>query len=454
MKLVIIGAGPGGYETALKARKYRFEVCLIEAGEVGGTCLNAGCIPTKAYCRSAEILEEIRASEKFGIRAGNAGVDFPAVKSRKDGIVSALRMNVEAMLESAGVTLVRDRAVFRDRNIVSAGGKDYRPDYVIIATGSVPVMPDIPGSALPGVLDSSSLLGLDSVPDSLCIIGGGVIGLEFASIFRSFGSEVTVVEFCREILPRFDAEIARRLRQSLSKRGIKFSLQSRVDSVEAVADTSGKQLLNVVWTRKSSQESCLADKVLVATGRRPYCEGLNVAAAGIAMTEKGAIHTDNDMRTNVPHIYAIGDVNGRQLLAHAAIFQGRKALDAIISGAEGGTAGKNGGTDLSVMPSAVFTIPEAASVGLTEEEFRASGADCTVRKSFYRANGKAVCLGETDGLCKIITARDGKLAGCHAVGPHAADLVQEVSVLMSIGATEDDLRNAVHIHPTLGEILL
>ena len=448
MTILIIGAGPGGYETALAARRHGMDVTLIESGQVGGTCLNAGCIPTKSYCRSAGIIEDIRRAGEFGISAENATVDFAAVKRRKDEIVAGLRSNVIAALEASGVRLVTGKAVFKDSRTVMAGGGEYSADYIVIASGSVSARPDWPGMDLPGVLDSTALLDLDELPGRLCIIGGGVIGLEFASVFRSFGTEVTVVEYCREILPRYDRDIAKRLRQSLSGRGIRFSLQSKVESVERQPDGS----LRVSWTRKDNMESADADKVLVAVGRRPCCDGLGLDAAGIR-TERGAIPVDDNMRTVVPHIFAIGDVNGRQLLAHAATFQGKVALQAIMSDM-GGDGSCSSGYDLSVMPSAVFTMPEAASVGLTEEECKDNGIGYKVYKSFFRANGKAVCLGDTDGICKILASPEGKILGCHVLGPHSSDLVQEISSLMSAGVTADALSHSVHIHPTLGEVLI
>ncbi len=448
MTILIIGAGPGGYETALAARRHGMDVTLIESGQVGGTCLNAGCIPTKSYCRSAGIIEDIRRAGEFGISAENATVDFAAVKRRKDEIVAGLRSNVIAALEASGVRLVTGKAVFKDSRTVMAGGGEYSADYIVIASGSVSARPDWPGMDLTGVLDSTALLDLDELPGRLCIIGGGVIGLEFASVFRSFGTEVTVVEYCREILPRYDRDIAKRLRQSLSGRGIRFSLQSKVESVERQPDGS----LRVSWTRKDNMESADADKVLVAVGRRPCCDGLGLDAAGIR-TERGAIPVDDNMRTVVPHIFAIGDVNGRQLLAHAATFQGKVALQAIMSDM-GGDGSCSSGYDLSVMPSAVFTMPEAASVGLTEEECKDNGIGYKVYKSFFRANGKAVCLGDTDGICKILASPEGKILGCHVLGPHSSDLVQEISSLMSAGVTADALSHSVHIHPTLGEVLI
>ena len=449
MEILIIGAGPGGYETALEAARRGWKVTLVEGGHVGGVCLNEGCIPTKAYCRSAEIVEEIRACGEFGISAGECRVDFASVKARKDRIVAELRGNVEALLEASGVRLVRGMARFRDAGTVLVGDDAYTADFIVIATGSRPSMLPLPGMDLPGVVDSAGLLALDSLPARLCIIGGGVIGLEFASVFRSFGSDVTVVEYCREVLPNFDHDIAKRLRQSLSKRGVKFSLGSGVIAVEEADEVPGtppaSRPLEVKWLRKGVMESCMADKVLVAAGRKPDCSRLCVDAAGIA-TDRGAIVVDSCMRTSVPDIFAIGDVTGGQMLAHAAVHQGKTALEAI-------SAGDVSRTSSPLIPSAVFTMPEAAAVGLTEDACRDKGIPFRTFKSFFRNNGKAVCLGQTDGLCKIVAGQDGDILGCHVLGPHASALVQEVSVLMSAGAGIEELAHAVHIHPTLGEVL-
>ena len=454
MKLVIIGAGPGGYETALAAAGTGMEVILAESGNIGGTCLNAGCIPTKAYCRSAEIAEEIRRAGEFGIGAGELSVDFSMIRERKDSIVAQLRGNVEMMLQKSGVELLRGRACFRDAHTIAVGDREIPADYVIIATGSVPSLPGIPGIGLPGVLDSAALLDLPELPGHLCIIGGGVIGLEFASVFNSFGCEVTVVEFCREILPRFDSDIAKRLRQGLAKRGIAFSLQSQVKSIEA---EDGR--LRISWEKKGERMSALADNVLAAVGRHPDTSSLNPELAGILITERGAIATDEYMRTNVPWIFAIGDANGRNMLAHAAVAQGKRALKTIcadICGQSPDTASRITCSidvpDLDVIPSAVFTMPEAATVGLSEDECREKGLDYSVRKSFFRANGKAVCLGETEGLCKILVAPSGAILGCHVLGPHASDLVQELSSLMAAKAGFPALCSAIRIHPTLSEI--
>ncbi len=440
MKLIIIGAGPGGYETALLAAKRGIETVLIEAGPVGGTCLNEGCIPTKSFCKNAEVIDGLREAEVFGVTGLSYGFDFGAVVARKNAVVEQLRGGVEGLLGHKLITLVRGKASFKDPHTVSVDGREYEGDYIMIATGSVSASLPIPGAELPGILTSREILDIQEVPRRLCVIGGGVIGLEFASIFRSFGSEVTVVEYCRDILPRFDTDLAKRLKQSLGKRGIEINTQSQVLSI-----TESEGEYTVTFTRKGKEEAVVADKVLMAVGRRPNVLSLNLADAGVEFTPKG-IAVNEVMQTNVPHIYAIGDINGKMMLAHAATFQGIAALDHIM--------GVENDIDLSVMPAAVFTSPEAASVGKTEDECKEAGIPVKCLKSFFRANGKAVTMGETDGFCKVVVhAETGHVLGCHLYGPHASDIVQEACAVISRKATLDQFAGVIHTHPTLTEVL-
>lgn len=438
-KLIIIGAGPGGYETALLAARRGIDTVLIEAGEVGGTCLNEGCIPTKAFCRNAQLIEDLAKSDTFGVEDVVYSFDFSVAAQRKNAIVEQLKNGVKTLLANPRIQLVQGTARFVDTHTVAVGEETFTAENIIIATGSTAAMLPIPGNDLPGVITSRELLDIDHVPHRLCIIGAGVIGLEFASIFTSFGSEVTVVEYAKEILPRFDSDMAKRLRQSLGKRGITITTQAAVSAITQNGDE-----LTVTYTRKGKEETVVADKVLMAVGRRPNLSSLNLEDVGVEATPRGVIVNEN-MQTSVPHIYAIGDIIGGYMLAHAATFQGIRALNHIM-----GIPDK---LNLNVMPAAVFTMPEAAIVGLTEDECKEKGIACTCKKSFFRANGKAVCLDETDGFCKLVVGADGKLLGCHLFGPHAADLVQEVCALISVGATLDDLQNIVHTHPTLGEVI-
>lgn len=482
MRIIIIGAGPGGYETALLAAKRGVEVVLIESGHVGGTCLNEGCIPTKSFCRNAEVLDTLKEASVFGVSDLSYSFDFSAVRDRKNSVVEQLRGGVESLLSNKLITLVRGKASFKDEHTVTvtpdvsgiAGSSDvavsddtqcssadvsgtdvmlqpvdYTADYIIIATGSTSASLPILGADLPGVITSKEILDIEEVPQRLCIIGGGVIGLEFASIFNSFGSEVTVIEYCKDILPRFDTDLAKRLKQSLSKRGIEIFTQSQVLSIasdcEAAQDFAGREIsLAVTFSRKGKDETVVADKVLMAVGRRPAVSSLNLSDIGIEYSPKGIIVNDS-MQTNIPHIYAVGDINGKMMLAHAATFQGIVALDHIM--------GLSDDIDLSVMPAAVFTSPEAATVGMTEDECKDKGIPVKCLKSFFRANGKAVTMGETDGFCKIVVDQSGRILGCHMFGPHSSDIIQEITALINSKATVDDLRNIIHTHPTLTEVL-
>lgn len=440
MKLIIIGAGPGGYETALLAAGRGVEVVLIESGPVGGTCLNEGCIPTKAFCRNAEVLDGLKEASCFGIVDLSYGFDFNAVVERKNAVVEQLRGGVEGLLAHKNITLVRGKASFKDARTVCVSDQEYTADYIIIATGSISASLPVPGADHPGILTSREILDIQEVPEKLCVIGGGVIGLEFASIFRSFGSEVTVLEYCKDILPRFDTDLAKRLKQSLGKRGIEICTQAQVTSI---SETEGKYAVS--YTRKGKEETVTADKVLMAVGRKANVGSLNLADAGVEYTPRGVVVNDV-MQTNVPHIYAIGDINGKMMLAHAATFQGIVALDHIM--------GVENKVDLSVMPAAVFTSPEAASVGKTEDECKEAGVPVRCLKSFFRANGKAVTMGETDGFCKLVVETgSGRILGCHMYGPHSSDIVQEACALISRKATLEEFRSIIHTHPTLTEVL-
>ena len=457
MKIIIIGAGPGGYETALLAAKRGVEVILIEKGHVGGTCLNEGCIPTKSFCRNAEVLDTVREAHAFGLAEVSYSFEFKAVVERKNAVVEQLRSGVETLLKNKLITFVQGNASFRDAHTVAVVTEDgsvseYCGDYIILATGSVSASLPIPGADIPGILTSKEILDIQEVPRRLCVIGGGVIGLEFASIFRSFGSEVTVLEYCKDILPRFDTDLAKRLKQSLGKRGIDIITQAQVQSIADISDGAGYK---VTFSRKGKEESVEAEKVLMAVGRRANLASLNLSDAGIGFTPRG-VSVNEVMQTNVPHIYAIGDINGKMMLAHAATFQGIVALDHIM--------GIENQIDLSVMPAAVFTSPEAASVGMTEDECKDKGIPVKCLKSFFRANGKAVTMGETDGFCKLVVAAEpkegevssyepGRVLGCHMYGPHSSDIIQEACALISRKATVAEFGDIIHTHPTLSEVL-
>ena len=410
--LIIIGAGPGGYRAAELAAKHGLKTVVFEDDHVGGTCLNRGCIPTKTYVHSATFAEAV---------------------ARQPQVVGQLRSGVESILAHPDITLVRQRAVFVDAHSVEANGERYAAPHIIVATGSETKWLPIEGvDSDPRVVDSTGLLALTELPKRLCIIGAGVIGMEFASIFNRFGSEVTVIEYLKECLPALDSDIAKRLRKLLERRGITFKMKTAVQSLTDID----------------------ADVILMATGRKPRIQS-DFANAGFEYDERMGIKVDEHFETTVKGIYAIGDVNGRQMLAHAAEAQARIVIDRILHAADASAGSSLSLSSLSVIPAAIFTNPEAACVGLSEDQLKAQGMAYECRKAFYRANGKALTMNETEGMLKLMSEPSaGRILGCHVFGAHAADIVQEVSVLMCMNATVAQLRNMVHIHPTVSEVLL
>lgn len=426
--LIIIGSGPGGYRTAEYAARKGLSVTIFEENEAGGTCLNCGCIPTKTLCHEAEVADLLKG-------AGVNVIDFPDIQARKEKVITQLRSGVETLLGSNNISFVHGHATLQDAHTVAANGETYSAKNIIIATGSHAKMLPIEGIDQENVMTSTELLNINEVPQRLCIVGAGVIGMEMASVFNSFGSEVTVIEFLKECLPMLDSDIAKRLRQTISKRGVNFLMQSGVKRINGNT---------VFFERKGKEEQVEADMILIATGRGANVDGLGLENVGVTFSAKG-IDVDDHMQTNIPGIYAIGDVNARMMLAHAATFQGFRAVNHIL--------GYEDQINLDIMPSAIFTKPEAASVGLSEDQCKEKGLSFICKKGFYRANGKALAMDDTDGMLKLMAAEDGKILGCHVFGAHAADIVQEVSVLMCKGATVQELAQMVHIHPTLGEIL-
>ena len=396
--LIIIGAGPGGYRAAEYAAKQGLKVVIFEGSEVGGTCLNVGCIPTKTYVHAAT---------------------FAEARQRMSEVVPQLRAGVETILSHPNITLVKEVGRFVDANTVN----EFTAPHIIIATGSETKWLPIEGAKTdPRVVDSTGLLQQEVLPKRLAIIGAGVIGMEFASVFNRFGSEVTVIEYLKECLPALDSDIAKRLRKYLEKCGITFKMKT---AVENLADID-------------------ADLILMATGRKPRVQA-DFANAGIEYDERKGVAVDENFQTTVNGIYAIGDVNGKQMLAHAAEMQAVHVVNQIL--------GKKDNIRFDIMPAAIFTEPEAACVGPTEDQLKSEGIAYTCKKSFWRANGKALAMNATEGMLKLLSDADGVILGCHAYGAHSADIVQEVSVLMCNHTTISELADMVHIHPTLSEIL-
>ena len=422
--IIIIGSGPGGYRAAGYALQQGKQVVIIEKAEAGGTCLNSGCIPTKCLAHDAE---------------ANAS-DFPAAAERKRNVMNQLRQGIEQLLSAPGITLVKGEATFKDARTVTVDGIDYEADDIIIATGSSSKMPPVEGIDNPRVITSTEALNFQTLPAEIVIIGAGVIGMEFASILSRFGAKVSVIEYLKECLPVIDKDIAKRVRKQMEKlQGVTFYMDS---AVKAINDNEVVFVSNK--NGKETRLECPGCPVLIATGRKPNIEGLNLEAAGVEYSPKGITVNDN-MLTSVPHIYAVGDVTGRQMLAHAATFMGFRAVNAIV--------GKADRIRFDIMPSAIFTYPEAAAVGLTEDQCKQQGIECRALKGYYRANGKALAIDEPEGMVKLVAGADGRILGCTSYGAHSADIVQEVTAYMNCNATVADIADSVHIHPTLSEIL-
>lgn len=421
--LLIIGSGPGGYRAAGYAARNGLSVVVAERDQAGGTCLNAGCIPTKCLAHDASA----------------APSDFASAMERKALVTQQLRTGVEQLLSAPGITLVKGQAAFTDAHTVTIGDTPIEADNIIIATGSESRMPPITGINNPRVITSTEALQLQFLPETMVIVGAGVIGMEFASILARFGSKVTVIEYLKECLPMFDKDIAKRLRKAIEKQGVTFFMDSAVSEI-----TDGEVIFKSNKTGAETRLPCAGAPVLIATGRKPSVEGLNLEAAVVDYDTKG-IKTDDCLRTSQPHIYAIGDVTGKQMLAHAATAMGFRAVNTIL--------GKSDKIRLDIMPSAVFTYPEAATVGLSEDACKQLGKPCKCLKGYYRANGKALAIAEPEGMVKITADTDGTILGCTAYGAHSADMVQEIAALMNCNATTDDLASIIHIHPTLSEIL-
>ena len=417
--LIIIGAGPGGYETAIRAAKNGLKTTIINDGPLGGVCLNEGCIPTKTFCHYA------------------GKEPFEKVAERKEAVVKQLQSGVAYLLKNPNITIEEGKASMKDANTVVVGDTEYQAKNIILATGSKPALLPIPGTDSKMVLTSTEVLNLKELPESICVIGGGVIGLEMACYLKKFGVDVTVLEYAPQILPNFDEDISKRLKQSLTRQGIRIETSAQVTAI----DDEGF----VTFEKKDQKYEVVCDKVLMAVGRKPNTEGLNLDALGITYDKKG-IQMNENMQTSVPNIYAIGDVNGLLMLAHVATYQGYRAINHII--------GKTDKIRFDLVPAAVFTTPEVASVGLTEAQCEDEELDYRAIKVPFSSIGKAVAMGETEGFCKlIIDNENNQILGCHIMGLHASDLIQEVVTMMNLGASIDDVQDIIHAHPTLSEII-
>jgi dihydrolipoamide dehydrogenase len=444
-KLAILGAGPGGYVAALRAAQLGAQVTIIEEHDIGGVCLNVGCIPTKALLRSAEVYRNLQQAGDFGLRIdGIVSPDWEAIQARKSRIVRQLVGGVGVLLRRAGVQVLmgRGRLVSPGTLEVATGDGAQRVEaqHIVIATGSRPMRLPLPGIDLPGVLDSTGALALEELPRRLVIIGGGVIGVEFADIFAAFGVQVTIVEMLDRLLPLMDADLGLSLARTMAHHGVQQYLSSQVTRLDPV--DAG---LQVTVATPDGELGVETDQVLVAVGRRPNVEDLGLEAAEVHVGKTG-IPVDAQMRTNVPGVYAIGDVTGGMQLAHVASQGGEVAVENAL--------GHSSELNLKTIPGCVYTDPEIATVGLTEEEARQAGYDVQVGRFPLTASGKALTYGRTDGFVKIVSeGRFGELLGLHIFAPHASDLIHEGGLALALEATLDEIAGTVHGHPTLGEAI-
>lgn len=441
--VVIIGGGPGGYVAAIKAAHLGLKAVLVEKDKLGGVCLNRGCIPTKALVSTAELLNHLQRAGEFGIQVKDYSIDFPAIMKRKDLITRRLSSGVEQLMKANQVRVVRGEGQIIEPGTVEVLDADGQKEVIktkniIIATGSKVMKLPIPGIDSGGVITSDEALSLSELPSKMIIIGGGVVGIEFAGIFKALGVEVTVVEMLPRILLPIDEEIARRLAMNLKRKGIEILTNCKVKGIK-----KNNQNLEVLVSTSEGEKRLETERVLLAAGRVPELGNIDVQRLGIEL-EKGAIKVDEKMKTNIPGIYAVGDVVGKIMLAHVASREGIVAIENI--------SGKEVLMDYKVVPNCVFSMPEVASVGLTEEEARKENNNIKVSKFPFMANGKALGMGETEGMVKIIADADtSELLGLHILGVHASDLIAEGTLALSMEATAFEIVNTIHAHPTLAE---
>jgi dihydrolipoamide dehydrogenase len=442
--LVIIGGGPAGYVGAIRASQLQASVTLIEKEEVGGTCLNVGCIPTKVLTSTAHLFLSMKRSDRWGLKTQGISLDFPQVMKRKQMVAERLVTGVKSLLKTNGVNLIKGTANFLDEKTIEVKtdkGEIQKiiADKILIATGSVPIMLPIPGMGLEGVVDSTGALSFSEVPKSMLIIGGGAIGCEFAYIYHSFGTQVTIVEMLSQILPGEDPEIVASLRSSLERAGMKIFTDSKVSKI-----ARGKEGRKIVFISSPKGKIDIeVEKILVSVGRKANTKNLGLEKLGIRM-DRSNVKVDEYLKTNLPDVYAAGDCIGNWLLAHVASMEAELAVENALGGEKK--------MDYTAVPRCIFTHPEIGSVGLTEKQATEQGIKIKTGKFPFLANGRAQAENEAEGMVKIIAdANSNKILGAHILGPRATDLIAELTLAMQMGAKTEDLINTIHAHPTLAE---
>ncbi len=437
-QLLVIGAGPGGYVAALKAAKLGLKTAIVEGRDVGGTCLNRGCIPTKALLHTAEVYTQAKEGAFLGVNAEGISVDFAAAQRRKNEVTEKLRLGIEGLFKQKKVDLLRGTGTILAPGKVSVDGKEYTADHILIATGSVPARPPIPG--LEHALTSDDLLESEGrMFSSLVIIGGGVIGVELASVYNALGCHVTILEAMDRILPNMDREICQNLTMILKKRGVEIYPSSMVSAVEKMEDGT----LSVRYTNKGTENTAQGEAVLCAIGRRANTAGLFGEGFSLDM-ERGRILTDENFQTSVPGIYAIGDVTAKIQLAHVASAQGTACVEKL--------AGKAAPADLALIPSCIYTSPEIACIGITADEAKAAGRSVKVGKFVMFANGKTVISNGERGFIKIVAdAESGVVLGAQLMCERATDMISQLTTAVANGLTAEQLLAVVRPHPTFEE---
>ena len=441
--IAIIGGGPGGYIAAIRGAQLGNNVTLIEKEELGGTCLNVGCMPTKTLLHSADLFTEIKNSRSLGIDVSEANINWDNVQKRKKRVVKKLVAGVKGLLSFNKVKIIKGFAKFESKNSLIVTKEDNKTEKIdfddaIIASGSVSFMPQIPGIDLDGIIDSTGALNLKSIPETIAIIGGGIIAIEFASLFSALGTKVTILDEESFILPTVDRQIADLIGNKLSKQGAEINTGCKVTKIE-----KSEKGLKVYFTRKNENLNVEAEKVLVTVKRCPNTEGLNIEGIGIN-TSNGSICVDDEMKTNVGNIYAIGDCTGKNMFAHAASAEGVVAAENI--------SGQGVKMAYKTVPTCVYTKPEIAAVGLTEDEVKEKGIKYKVGVFPMGANGRAMIFNEQDGIIKIISdEKYGEILGVHILAPRATDLIAEGALALRLEATVDEIITTVHAHPTIGE---
>ena len=437
--IAIIGAGPGGYVAAIRASQLGASVALIERDELGGVCLNRGCIPTKAMIASVHALEAVTRAREFGVVMPefDATVDMNAVQIRKNEIVSNLRAGIGKLLRGHGVEVITGEATFVAGGGLEVNGTQVDAQRVMIATGSEWV--NLPNLPIDGekIVTSDEALAWDNIPERVLIVGGGVIGCEFACMLNAFGSKVTIVEAMDKILPPIENAIGRLLTRAFKKRDIEIITSTMVEKAEVQDD--------LVTATLSNGNSIEADKVLVAVGRKPSTSGLGLENVGVELTERGFIKTNSSFQTTADNVYAIGDIIGPPMLAHAASAHGVAAMDSIF--------GDGGSFSIDAIPSPIFTTPEIGSVGRSAEQLKEEGVEFNTGRFPYAAIGKALCDGDPDGQAIVHATPDGKVLGLHIIGKDATTIIAEATLAVSKGMGVHDLENTIHSHPTLSEII-